>query len=283
MKKKTLSIITLVLFVLNSVIAQPASQITAPRAVPVARVPDSIVGILPVFEPITSTTIHFLAVFKLDSLLRGRVKNTTFTGIGGTPSRTGDNLNIPACSDGTVKSVGIDPGTDFVGGTAVTVAGNIPLSLSTTGIPAGTYNGRFTVDAKGRLTWAAKIVPNFNITRPLETVAAAANGFRIDTVRDALVHYSVTIVSTATISGAASGYIVLETCPTNSAVSNDWYEVGRVPNGQSVALAVTLQAISTGGGQVSGVIPGGWYARIRIVNLSGTPVYTATKGQEVLW
>jgi hypothetical protein len=115
----------------------------------------------------------------------------------------------------------------------------------------------------------------------IQTVAAAANGNQISASRNSAVHYSVTMVSTATIAGSASGYVVLEICPTNSTTAGDWIEIGRVANGQAVSLAVVLQSVSTGGGELSGIVPAGYYRRIRSVNASGTPSYTYNSGQEV--
>lgn len=114
------------------------------------------------------------------------------------------------------------------------------------------------------------------------TVAAAANGSRISTTRDAIVNYSFTLTSTASLAGAQTGYIVLEICPTNSATAGDWIEIGRTPNGASVALAIALTAVSIGGGQVGGVIPSGYYSRRRFVTVSGTPTCVGNSAQEVL-
>lgn len=119
-------------------------------------------------------------------------------------------------------------------------------------------------------------------TRSIVTTAAAANGFQVSSTRDSEVRYSLTIVSTATISANASGYVALEMAPTNSISASDWIELGRVVNGQAVALALTLASTATGGGQVTGYIPAGYYVRLRSVNSSGTPTYTYNSGEETL-
>lgn len=174
--------------------------------------------------------------------------------------------------------------------------GNTPVlaAVATTGayssltglptIPAAQIQSDYTqasttaldfIKNKPTRTWATS-------TRSIVTTAAAANGFQLSATKDAQVGYSVTIVSTATISGNASGYVVLELAATNSSTASDWSEVGRISNGQSVSLAITLQAVSTGGGQITAYVPAGYYARLRSVNTAGTPTYTFNSGQEVL-
>lgn len=117
--------------------------------------------------------------------------------------------------------------------------------------------------------------------RTIQTVAAQANGFRLSTTLDTLVNYSVAITTTATIGVAASGVVVLEVCATNSAAAGDWQEIGRVSVGQTISVAVALQSIGISSGQLSGIVPAGYYARLRSSNVSGTPTYTYNSGQEV--
>lgn len=188
--------------------------------------------------------------------------------------------NKPAITSGTVTSVGVTS-TDFsVSGSPVTTSGNITLNLNTTGVSADTYSA-VTVNTKGQVTAATKRSFNNTPSRSIVT-GTGATGFQVSSTRDSSVNYSATIVSTATIAGAATGYIALEISPTNSATAGDWVEIGRTPNGQAVSLAVVLQSVSTGGGQVGGIIPAGYYAKLRSVNTAGTPTYTYNSGQEVL-
>lgn len=119
-------------------------------------------------------------------------------------------------------------------------------------------------------------------SRSIVTTAGAANGFQLSTTRDANVNYSVTINTSISLSGNATGYVVLEICPTNSANAGDWVEIGRTPSGQTGTLVVGLVLNQVGGGQVGGIVPSGYYARLRSVNTNGTPTYTYNSGQEVL-
>lgn len=144
-----------------------------------------------------------------------------------------------------------------------------------------TYNA-----TTGQITNSAPVVSkSFNNTPSvtIQTVAASANGDQLSGTRDAHVSYSVTIVSTATISGAQSGYVALEICATNSSTAASWIEIGRCPNGQAVSLAVVLQSVSTGGGNLNGIVPAGFFRRLRSVNSTGTPGFTYNSGQEVLY
>jgi hypothetical protein len=161
---------------------------------------------------------------------------------------------------------------------------NVPsysFSLPNVGTP-GTYVS-VTTDSQGRVTSGNALSINNSPGRSLVTVAAAANGWQVSSTRNAEVRYSVTIVSTASLSGAQSGYVVLEICPTNSSTAGDWVEIARVSNGQSVALAIALTAVATGGGQINGTVPAGYYVRQRSVNVSGTPTFSTNGQQEILY
>lgn len=117
--------------------------------------------------------------------------------------------------------------------------------------------------------------------RSIVATAAAANGWQISSTRDADVSYSTTIGTSVSLSGNSTGYVVLEIAATNSTTASDWKEISRVSSGQSGTLVVGLVLNQTGGGVVTGTVPAGWYCRIRSVNTSGTPTYTANGQQEV--
>jgi len=116
--------------------------------------------------------------------------------------------------------------------------------------------------------------------RTLVSVAAAANGFQIDAARDTSATYSVTINTSSTLASGSAGYVVLEIAATNSVTASDWKEISRTADGQNNGLIVGLALNQVGGGNVTGIIPAGWYARIRTVNTTGTPTYTYNSGQE---
>jgi hypothetical protein len=118
-------------------------------------------------------------------------------------------------------------------------------------------------------------------TRSIET-GTGATGFQLSDTRDTIVNYAVSITTTASIGGASAGYVTLEMAPTNSTSSSAWYEVGaRCRNDQTITLAVALQSVQNVGCTLNAVIPAGYYAKIRSVNVSGTPSYTYISGQEV--
>lgn len=118
-------------------------------------------------------------------------------------------------------------------------------------------------------------------TRSIVT-GTGATGFQVSSTRDAIVNYNVTIATTATIGGSATGVIALEMASTNSATPGDWVEVGRVTNGQSISLAIALQSIQTLGQQLGCFVPAGYYLKLRSINTSGTPTYTYNSGQKVI-
>lgn len=108
-----------------------------------------------------------------------------------------------------------------------------------------------------------------------------ATGFQVSSTRDATVSYNIATSTTATIGGASSVILVLEMAPTNSATPTDWVEVGRFSNGQTISLAIVLQSVQTLTGNLSGIVPAGYYAKIRSITV-GTASATYSSGQEVL-
>lgn len=152
----------------------------------------------------------------------------------------------------------------LTGGTGISTSGTYPnFTITNTAVP---------------VTWSFNNSPG----RSIVTIAAAANGFQISSTRNADVGYSITITSTVSLSGNQVGYVVLEIAPTNSSTASDWIEIARVASGQSGALVIGLTLNQTGGGQITGSVPAGYYARIRSVNTTGTPVFTMNSGQETL-
>lgn len=119
-------------------------------------------------------------------------------------------------------------------------------------------------------------------SRTIQTVAAAANGWQLSSTLDSLVSYSVTISTTVSLSGGGAGYVVFEICSTNSATAANWIEIGRVTSSQTGTLVVTLVLTQIGGGTLAGMVPAGYYCRLRSVASTGSPTFGFSSGQEVL-
>lgn len=155
-------------------------------------------------------------------------------------------------------------------------------TLTTTGVGAGTYSS-VTVDTKGRVT--AGTARSFNNAPGRSIVTGTgATGFQASSTRDCLANYSVTITTAVQIGVVTNvdGYVVLEIAPTNSATPGDWVEIARAAQAQNIGIALALSSTQKGGGNLTGVIPAGYYAKIRSVNTSGTPTYATNGQQEVL-
>ncbi len=171
----------------------------------------------------------------------------------------------------------------FTGDASGSGSTNVTLTLANSGVTAGSYQS-VTTDVKGRVTAGQN--PSFtnNASRSLVTVAAAANGVQISSTRVVLVSYSVTITATVQIGVVTnvSGYVVLEIAATNSATAGDWQEIARIGNGQNVGLALALSLTQAVTLTLNGIVPTGYYSRLRSVNTNGTPTYTYVSGQEVL-
>lgn len=194
-------------------------------------------------------------------------------------------LNIPnyAPGTGTVTSVGVTSSNLTVTGSPVTTSGSIAISLPATGT-AGTYSS-VTTDAQGRVTagtnWVFAGGNGQQLSRTIQTTAAAANGWQISSTRPAFVSYSGTIQSTSALAGGAAGALLLEVAATNSATAGDWKEIARTADGQTNGLIIGLGLNMVGGGCISGLVPPGYFVRVRAVNTTGTSTFTYNSGQEV--
>lgn len=146
----------------------------------------------------------------------------------------------------------------------------------------GNANKRLVTDGSS-VSWQGK---SFNNApgRSLVSVAAAANGFQVSSTRDVNVSYSVKISCAVQIGVVTNveGYVVLEIAATNSATAGDWTEIARMSNGQNIGLALAFSNTVALGGCVAGIVPLGYYTRLRSVNVAGTPTYLYLSGQEVL-
>lgn len=142
--------------------------------------------------------------------------------------------------------------------------------------------------AQGYGMTAADIIWNIPTSKTFNNAPGAtiqtstgAVGTLISSSRDAHVSYSPTMQTTASISGNASDVIVLEICPTNSGTAGNWIEIARITNAQALSLAITLQSVQTTSGVLSGIVPAGYYRKIRAIT-SGTVSNSMSSGQEVL-
>lgn len=201
-----------------------------------------------------------------------------------------DTLNIAQGGTSATSTSGIKTNLnlDQVNNTSdankpVSTATQTALNAKEPTITAGTTSQYL----RGDKTW--QTLPSvasrsFNNTpsHSIVTTAAAANGFQLSTTRDATMNYSVSIVTAATLASGAVGTVVLEIAATNSSTAGDWTEIARTSNGQVFSLAIAIGCTQTIAGQVSGVLPSGYYARLRSINTTGTPTYTYNSGQEVL-
>lgn len=179
-----------------------------------------------------------------------------------------------AKGSGTVTSV--TAGTGLSGGT-ITSTGTI--SMPNTGT-AGTYSG-VTTDAQGRVTAGTNRSWNNTPGRSIVT-GTGATGFQPSSTKDTIIKYGVKVTSTASIASGQEGYVTLEIAPTNSATAGDWVNMGlSCGNGQTYSLAIALQGVQPTYCELSATVPAGWYAKLRSVNVTGTPSYSYLGGQEM--
>jgi len=178
-------------------------------------------------------------------------------------------LNVPNYAPGAGTVTSVTAGTGLSGG-VITTSGTI--SMPSVGA-AGTYSGVST-DAQGRVTAGTTRVQS-SATRALNTI------FQVSSTRDALVNYSVQCTITASIAGGQSCDVILEIA-TDAAFTTGVQTVGVIGTGQTYTLAIAIQGVQPQTAQLSGYVPAGYYARLRTVNVSGSPTYAYRAGQEVL-
>lgn len=147
------------------------------------------------------------------------------------------------------------------------------ISLTTTGSSgAASYNA-----STGALN-----IPSYSGTKSQSSATRTLNtAFQISATRDADVRYSVQCTITASISGGQQCDVILEIA-SDSAFTSNVQTLGIVGTGQTYTLAVALQGVAPQTAQVTGYVPAGYYARLRTVNVTGSPTYQFRAGQEVL-
>lgn len=181
----------------------------------------------------------------------------------------------------------LDTSTFLTGNQTITLLGDatgsgattISLLLATVA-SAGTYTG-VTINAKGLVTSGTQISYNNAASLAIQTVAAAANGSQVSSTQVAHVAYTVPTSTTSTIGGASSVTVVLEICSTNSTTAANWITIATCQNSQTVTLAIALQVVQVLQQQLCGVIPIGFFRRLRSI-ITGTGSASTASGQEVL-
>lgn len=218
-----------------------------------------------------ATIIPALMAGMLQKVFADESLTPTSTGVAFCGSSAGADIDMSACSSAMAVpsgSSGTRPGTAWGG----------MVRYNTDNADMETYYNGSWQQLFPAIPRSFNNVPSHTI----QTVAASANGFQLSTTRDAIVSYGVLITVTASISSGQSGYVVLEICPTNSATAANWVEINRVSAAQTYTLALALQGILASGGVLDGIVPAGYYARMRSANVTGTPTYSFVDGQEVL-
>lgn len=148
---------------------------------------------------------------------------------------------------------------------------------------ASTTNGLMTKAEGAKLDAMATNLPWSWATSTRSIVTGTgATGFQVSSTRNSTDRYNVTVTTTASIAGNATGYIALEVAPTNSSTASDWQEVGRCGNSQALSLAITLQSVQGTTCELTADIPQGYYAKLRSVTTTGTVSFAFVSDQEVL-
>lgn len=191
------------------------------------------------------------------------ITDLPYTKITGTPA-----LNY-------VTSVGLTSNELSITGTTITSSGTFAVNLSVSGVTAGTYR-IVTVNNKGIVTSARN--PTINVItssgRNFDQAYLVSSTAGVD------IRISVSITCTLSLAGGTSGNAILEYSANGS---TGWLFAGHVPSSNTGALTIGLNTAQIGGGQVSSLLPTGYYWRLRTNTTSGTPTYTLLGGQEIIY
>ena len=121
---------------------------------------------------------------------------------------------------------------------------------------------------------------NDGVSRSIVT-STASTGFQVSATRQSFVSYTIDTSTTATIGGASTITVYLETANTNSTTPSDWTIIDKISNSQTITLAVALQSVQNLTLKLAKNIPAGKWVRIRSV-VSGTASATYYLGQETI-
>ena len=117
-------------------------------------------------------------------------------------------------------------------------------------------------------------VSQSSATRSLNTI------YQISSSNWSIVHYSIDISCSLSLTGGTTGTVYLEISPTSgfSTVQN----VGSFTNSNTGTLTIGLNTVQISTANLGTVVPAGYYVRLRTSNSLGTPTFTYQSGQEVL-
>lgn len=160
-----------------------------------------------------------------------------------------------------------------------TMANTGAMALNTVNSNVGTFDGPYTVNAKGLITAALNTSINDAPGRSLVTTTSST-GFQVSSTRNALVSYEGTFQTTSTIGGPSSITVFLETANTNSTTPSDWTTIASQTNSNTITLAVVLQQVDIEPWSITRTIPAGKFVRIRYGNISGTATATINSAQQ---
>lgn len=141
--------------------------------------------------------------------------------------------------------------------------------------------GYTITDADFISNWPITGIPNpiTSFANPSRTLGTA---FQISTTRNARVSYAVQIAATLSLTSGQSGSVVLEYAD-DSGITTNVVTVQSSTNANTGALAIGLNLVQTITATLTGEIPAGKYVRIRSVSNTGTPSFTMSTAQEVLY
>lgn len=186
-----------------------------------------------------------------------------------------NSVTFPLLIQG-LTSVGINSSELIITNSPLTTSGAITINLSTTGITSGSYIGSATFDSKGRAIAVRN--PTFNL---VTTGGRNFNqAYSISGTNYVDIRFSGSVSCNLSLSGGQAGEIYLEKSANGS---TGWATIGVLPASNTGTLTIGLNTIQISGGQISTLLPPGYFWRFRTNSTTGTPTFTFLGGEEITY
>jgi hypothetical protein len=184
----------------------------------------------------------------------------------------GSIVTFPTLTSGTVTSLGLTSSDITIGGSSpITSSGTYTLTLPVVNSNVGTFNGPYTVNAKGLVTGAVNITYN-TPTRVLSTTGSN-NTFTISATKGARVNYTINF-SVSLLLSNSNGQVDLDYSTDGG---SNWINVSSI----SLVYGGSISVTSNENKILSGEIPPNALARLNRSQNTNTTITLTARQQEV--
>lgn len=119
-------------------------------------------------------------------------------------------------------------------------------------------------------------------TLSLGISGSGATGTQISATNPSSIRVTYATQFTYSLSGNPGSFVIVKTCPTNSATESDWVEAGQTGSDQQSGLAVTIGQTIRNRGQICTDLAAGHYVKA-VASGAGTHSETFVSGQKTIY